>query len=317
MDRRRFLAGSAVATAGAALASSPGVALAQAGARAPLGVQFFTFVGSNGAAMGWDKYAAAMETARRIGYDAIELAGFSGYKPEDIRKRAEALGLAIPSVHIGFDQVFPFLPPQPWGPDTFSQAQDVVYSPVGVVQIARALGPLTRDVGARYATIAGGGKLNFQSVDSIMRFADALNRANAIIRPMGLGLSWHPHAPEFTKLPGGQEPMDLIVKNTDPTIRYELDVYWSALGSGETPMQTIARFGRRLALFHLKDMDRDKKIATPGDGTFDFAAIKAAVAAAKIDDAYFFVERDGAPDPIDAATRSYAALHRLGYGQRA
>src|ERR1044072_3721186 len=101
MDRRQFLAGTAVAAAGAALGAAP--ALAQA-ARVPLGVQFFTFVGSTGAAMGRDKYAARMETARKIGYDAIELAGFSGYKPENIRKQAETLGLAIPSVHIGFDQ---------------------------------------------------------------------------------------------------------------------------------------------------------------------------------------------------------------------
>jgi sugar phosphate isomerase/epimerase len=218
-------------------------------------------------------------------------------------------------VHIGFDQVFPFLPPQPWGSDTFSQAQDVVYSPVGVVQLARALGPLTRDVGARYATIAGGGRLNFSSVDNVMRFADALNRADAVVRPMGLSLSFHPHAPEFTKLPGGQEPMDLIVKSTEPTIRYELDVYWSALGSGEAPTATIARFGNRIGLFHLKDMDRDKKIATPGDGTLDFAAIRAA--AARLDNPYFFVERDNAPDPVEAATRSYAYLHRIGYGVRA
>jgi sugar phosphate isomerase/epimerase len=314
MDRRQFISGTAAA--GAAMAAQPGPALAQAGARVPLGVQFFTFVGGQGAAMGWEKYSAAMATVRGIGYDGIELAGFSGYKPDVLRKRADDLGLAIPSVHIGFDQVFGFLPPPPFGPDTFSQAQDVVYSPVGVVQIARALGPLTRDVGARFATIAGGGTLNFKTVDNIMRFADGLNQANAIVRPMGLTLSWHPHAPEFTKLAGGQEPMDLIVRNTDPTIRYELDVYWSTLGSGETPAATIARLGGRLGLFHLKDMDKDKKIATPGDGTFDFAAIKTA-ALAKVANPYFFVERDGAPDPIDAATRSYAFLRKLGYGVRA
>ena len=295
-------------------ASAAGLARAQ-GARVPLGVQFFTFVGRNGAQMGWEKYSAAMETVRKIGYDGIELAGFSGYKPEEIRKRAEELGIAIPSVHIGFDQVFQFLAPPPMGPDSFSQAQDVVYTPVGVVQLARALGPLTRDVGAKFATIAAGGTINFSSVDNIMRFADGLNKANAIVRSMGLTLSFHPHAPEFTKLPGGQEPMDLIVKNTEATIRYELDVYWSMIGSGEAPAATINRIGNRLGLFHLKDSDKDKKIATPGDGTIDFAAIK--TAAAKVENPYFFVERDGATDPLDAATRSYAYLKKLGFGLRA
>jgi len=95
-----------------------------------LGVQFFTFVGRNGAQMGWQKYSMAMESVRKIGYDGIELAGFSGYKPEDIRKHANELGLAIPSVHCGFDQVFGFLPPPPLGPDDFTLAQDATYTPV-------------------------------------------------------------------------------------------------------------------------------------------------------------------------------------------
>lgn len=309
MNRREFVTG--ITAAGAALTIPK--AFAQS-ARVPLGVQFFTFVGRNGAALGWDKYSAAMEVARKIGYDGIELAGFSGYEPATLRKRAEELGLDIPSVHIGFDQVFPFLPPQPWGPDTFSQAQDVVYSPVGVVQIARALCGPTRDVGARFATIAGGGKLNFTTVDNVMKFADALNKANVIAKEKGVALSFHPHAPEFTPIEGGKVPFDLIVANTDPSIRYELDVYWSLLGSGEAPDKTINRFAPRLALFHLKDMDKEKKIATPGEGTIDFAAIKAA--AQKVQAPYFFVERDGATDAAATALSSYTHLRKQGYGLR-
>jgi sugar phosphate isomerase/epimerase len=311
MDRRAFI----VRAAATAAVLGMGEATAQSAVRVPLGVQFFTFIGRNGASMGWDKYSANMEVARKIGYDGIELAGFSGYKPEDILKRAKDLGLDIPSVHIGFDQVFPFLPPPPLGPDSFSQAQDVVYSPVGVVQLARALTGPTRDVGARFATIAGGGKVNFATVDNVMRFADALNKANVIAREKGVALSFHPHAPEFTPIEGGKVPFDLIVANTDPSIRYELDVYWSLLGSGEAPELTINRFAPRLALFHLKDMDKDKKIATPGDGTMDFAAIR--TAAQKVQAPWFFVERDGATDPVATAESSYKHLRQLGYGMRA
>jgi sugar phosphate isomerase/epimerase len=112
--------------------------------------------------------------------------------------------------------------------------------------------------------------------------------------------------------------MNVIVENTDPSIRYELDVYWSTLGGGDgDAVATINKFGNRLALFHLKDMAKgDKKIATPGEGIFDFAAIKKA-AVAKVQNPYFFVERDGAPDPVATAIASYNYLHKLGYGQRA
>jgi sugar phosphate isomerase/epimerase len=285
-----------------------------AGKNAFLGVQFFTFVGRNGAQMGWDKYSAQMDAVRKIGYDGIELAGFSGYNPEDIRKRASGLDLAIPSVHCGFDQVFGFLPPGPLGPDDFALAQDATYTPVAIVQIARAMSGQVRDVGAKYVVIAGSGKLNTSDLDHINRFAEAMNEANKIVQQKGLILSFHPHAPEFTPVQG-KVPFDVFIERTDPSIKYEVDVYWSTLGGGDgDPVAVIHKYADRIGLFHLKDMDKDKKIATPGEGTFDFAAIK--TAAEKCDNPYFFVERDNAPDPLAAATSSYAYLHKLGYGQR-
>jgi sugar phosphate isomerase/epimerase len=316
MNRREILKAIPLAAAGSALSIQSLRAFAQA-SNVPLGIQFFTFVGANGAKMGWDKYSAAMETARKAGYDGIELAGLSGYKPEDIKKRATELGLDIPSVHCGFDQVFGFLPPPPMGPETFSQAQDATYTPVAIVQIIRAMAGPVRDLGARYAVVAGGGTLNFKTLDNIMRFADGMNKANVLAKEKGLTLSFHPHAPEFTPV-DGKVPMNVIVENTDPSIRYELDVYWSTLGGGDgDAVATINKFGNRLALFHLKDMAKgDKKIATPGEGIFDFAAIKKA-AVAKVQNPYFFVERDGAPDPVATAIASYNYLHKLGYGQRA
>jgi sugar phosphate isomerase/epimerase len=315
MNRRDLLL--ALGAAGALAAADTTLAQPTRRPRLWLGIQFFTIVG-NGATVGWQKYSDYFGQIRQIGYDGVELAGFSGYQPDAIRKRAESAGLEIPSVHIGFDQVFDFLPPRPWGPDTFSQAQDVVYSPAGVVQLARLLCGPTRDVGASFAVIAGGGRANFATVDSTLRFADALNQANDIALSKGVALSWHPHAVEWTPSYGGQTPFELIVQHTDPSIRYELDIYWSAAGSKQAPQDTIRRDASRLALFHLKDMARDHSIATPGDGTFDFAAIERAIQADIQPPRYCYVERDGANehDPIGTAHRAYQYLQRLGFGLR-
>lgn len=315
MKRREILKAMGLAMgAGALRFGSFPITAKAAGKNIFLGVQFFTFVGSKGAQMGWEKYSTAMESVRKIGYDGIELAGLSGYKPEDIRKRASDLGLAIPSVHCGFDQVFGFLPPPPLGPDDFTLAQDATYTPVAIVQIARAMSGPVRDVGAKYVVIAGSGKLNTSNFDHVNRFADAMNDANKLVREKGLILSFHPHAPEFTPLEG-QVPFNVLIQRTDASIKYELDVYWSTLGGGDgDPVAVIHKYADRIGLFHLKDMDKDKKIATPGEGTLDFAAIK--TAAEKCDNPYFFVERDNAPDPLAAATVSYQYLRKLGYGLR-
>ena len=145
-----------------------------------------------------------------------------------------------------------------------------------------------------------------------MAFADGMNAANRYAREKGLTLSFHPHAPEFTPI-DGQVPFDLIVQNTESNIRYEIDLYWSTLGGGDGgPVDVINRHADRIAMFHLKDMDQDRKIATPGAGTLDFAAIKQA--AMKVDNPYFFVERDGATDPVATAREAYQYLSSLGYG---
>src|SRR5215469_319382 len=233
MERREILKAIGLAIGAAALrfGALPVTAKA-AGKNVFLGVQFFTFVGSTGAQMGWEKYSAAMESVRKVGYDGIELAGFSGYKTEDIRKPASDLGLAIPSVHCGFDQVFGFLPPGPLGPDDFALAQDATYTPVAIVQIARAMSGQVRDVGAKYVVIAGSGKLNTSDLDHINLFAEAMNEANKIVQQKGLILSFHPHAPEFTPVQG-KVPFDVLIERTDASIKYELDVYWSTLGDGD------------------------------------------------------------------------------------
>lgn len=315
MDRREFLT-AAAATAASAFLSSSNAGPQDTGG-APLGIQFFTFIGP-GIGITWEQYSGYMETVRKIGYEGIELAGIQGWKPKQIKDKADELGLQIPSLHIGFDQVFPFLPPRPWGPDiTFAQAQDAVYTPVGVVQLARALSGPARDLGCRFATVAGGGEINFSDVDHIMKFADGLNKANTLVKQKGLMLSFHPHAPEWTKMKDGRTPMDIIIANTDKDILYECDVYWAQKGGGDgDAVATVEKYASHFGLYHLKDVAKGTgDIETPGQGVLDFGAIKAE--ATKFNNPWFFVERDGAKAPTATAQQSYDALHKLGYGLRA
>src|SRR5688572_19288082 len=187
IDRRRFL------QAIAALAASTKLHAAQ---RASIGVQFFTF--NRVAAEGWEQFSAAMKTARDIGYEGIQFAGLMGHAPDKISKRAEELGLKLRSMHIGNDQVRAFRAPD--GP--FTDAQDAVYTPQGIVQLARVNVPLARDLGCEWAVLAASGPANMQSLDSVMRMCEAMNRANEIVRRAGLKLSFHNHAPEFRALDG-------------------------------------------------------------------------------------------------------------------
>lgn len=313
MNRREILAALPLLAAGPAVARWGPYAQAQTPvqrARAPLGIQFFTL--GPVASGGWDQYSAGMETAKKIGYDSLELAGLSGYKPEMIRRRAQELGLGLHSLHMGNDQQRAFIAPGDVG---VANAQDAIYTPLGIVQIARINLPLARDLGCEWGVVAASGHSNFISVDSIRRLCDAFNESNDIAQKMGLKLSYHMHAPDFEPVQG-RMPFEVMIENTDPSIRYQLDVCW-ALAGGKDPVELINQYSSRLVSLHLKDLTQDKKIATAGDGIVDFPGIFAA--SQKIRDPLFYFERDGAPgvDPVREATRGYKYLHTLGWGMAA
>lgn len=307
IGRREVLRSIAVAGIAGAIGSQR--AFAASAGRPSLGIQFFTFNAL--ASRGWEGFAAAMTLVRDLGYDDIQLAGLMGHSPQLIRGKADELGFPLRSMHIGNDQVRAFrVPGRPIG-----EAQDAVYTPRGIVQVARVNVPLARDLGCEWVMLAASGPANMQSRDDVLRMCEAMNRASEIAREAGLRFSYHPHAPDFAKL-GDRTPFDLMLEHTDETIRYELDVAWVVAG-GADPVDIIQRHPRRVTSFHLKDLDRESKAATPGDGVIDFAAILAA--ARRLDDPLFYVECDGAPaeDAAREPRRALAYLQRLGWGRRA
>lgn len=277
--------------------------------RYPLGVQFFAY--SGGGALDWNGFSAAMESARRTGFDGLQLAGLMGHSPDRIRKRAEELGLAMRSMHMGNDQVRAFRAPG----GSITEAQDATYTPLGIVQVARVNLPLARDLGCEWGMIAASGPSSFTSIDAVRRMAEALNKADDIAKAMGLRLSYHNHSLDFTRVEG-RVPFDVLLANTNPRIRFELDVCYVKAGGGDT-VDVVKRHADRIVSFHLKDIDPKGVQATPGDGILDFGAILRA--ATRVDDPLFYLEINlpqGA-DPLAEVNKGYHYLHDLGWGTRA
>jgi sugar phosphate isomerase/epimerase len=292
-------------------AMAPLLALAQASSpaprRYPLGIQFFTFNAL--ASSGWDGFSSAMQAARDIGYDSIELPGLMGQPAAKVRARATELGLALRSFHMGNDQMRAARKPG----QSIQDVQDLVYTPAGILDIARINLPLARDLGCTWGVIAASGRSNFKSREGILTLCDSFNRANRLAREFGLHLSYHMHAADFISVEGFV-PFDLLVENTDASIRFQLDVCWAA-AAGTDPAALIRSHHRRIVSLHLKDLAANRtESATAGDGILDFSQIHAASAA--IEHPLFYVERDGGPgvDPIKEARRAFDYLQPLGWG---
>ena len=91
----------------------------------------------------------------------------------------------------------------------------------------------------------------------------------------GLKFAWHNHAMEFTDLPNGKTPFQIIMEHTTPDyVCAELDVYWVEY-AGKSTIQTINDYKGRIGILHLKDMlkDETRERACPGMGGLDFISI--------------------------------------------
>ena len=312
MTRRDFIHGVPVAAsiglaAGARSANAQGTSLKSAAVRYPLGIQLFSLIGRD-LPRTWEKYSAAIEAAASMGYEFIEPAGLWGFDPQTIRQKAEASGLRVRSLHLGFDQMNE-LPAE----TTMAQAREVVYASENIVPVARATVPVARDLGCEWGVIASSATSSYKSVDSIKRLCNAFNEASVIAKQSGLKFGYHMHSIDFTPV-DGVLPYELLLDQTDPSVRYELDVCWAEAG-GVNPAAFIAKYPRKIGSFHLQDLTSEKKVANPGDGIINFKAIHEA--ARKLDSPMFLVDRDGVTGDARAeqAKQAFRYLQNLGWGK--
>lgn len=92
-----------------------------------------------------------------------------------------------------------------------------------------------------------------QGADGFRRLADALNKIDEKLRPVGLSMGYHNHALEFERMGArGERAFDILVERTEPTVHFILDTYW-VTHAGVDLFETISRLKGRVPVVHLKD----------------------------------------------------------------
>lgn len=273
ISRRQWMAGSA------ALAASFVGAPAMALKAKPIGLQLYTVRELFG-----PDPMGTLEKVAAIGYREVEYGG-GGYDKMDhaaLRKKMDGLGLACPSLHVGYD--------------AFASNFD------GVVKMAKTLGADTVVLpwmapAMRTAEAWGPAVANFN------KWAGELNKA-------GLGFAYHNHDFEFTTRPEGKSLFDRLIADADPKlVKIELDLFW-AIAAGEDPKAIIKRIPGRIYAYHVKDRTVDGKMVSVGAGVVDFADIFTLNKTAGVK--HFYVENDQSPAPyLPDIQTSFTTLSRL------
>ena len=241
-------------------------------------------------------YTVREETARdmpgtlrrisEIGYPAVELAGYSGLTPQDLKTILDDLGLRTSGVHVPFD--------------SWKSNPETVLADMHALDCSHAVVPMVPPE-------------HRKDEASVATLAQDLNRWGELCRGEGVILSYHNHDFEFAPL-GGSTMWDVLVRETDREfISLELDLYWIKYG-GADPESVLRDVGDRVSLVHLKDMAPDDKLSDlpVGEGTLPWNTVLAAAEAVGVE--WYVVEQDNPRDALEDVKTSLQHLRGLADG---
>jgi len=288
MNRRQFLARSALLGSAAWLAAGAPGRLLAASAGKSLGIQLYMVLQAY-----QDDPMGTLKTLKSIGYSEIEAIITSTAKT--LRDQLNEAGLACPSMH--FDSL---------GIDPGIEAAHTLGTQYFVSSMLPAM--MAKMKGSKSATYTR---------DDAKRTAEFANQIGEKAKKAGLQYAYHNHHLEFTDVGNGQTFYDVLLAETDPAlVKLELDCGWVHAG-GKNPADIFKAHPGRIPLMHAKDFlpstsPNEFPGAELGRGTVDYKPIMAAADAAGLK--HCFVEQEGPfnrMSQLEAARVDYAYLRPL------
>ena len=148
----------------------------------------------------------------------------------------------------------------------------------------------------------------YGSEKGVQELIKLYNEASKFAQSNGLTFGLHNHWWEFRNKTGNTFPFDLLHRELDPEIFFELDVYWIKV-AGMDPVTAIQRFGKRVRLLHMKDgpavyhdslaTDNPDPMTALGKGTLNIPAILQASEHVK----YLVIEMDKTSSDVFVALK--------------
>ena len=82
--------------------------------------------------------------------------------------------------------------------------------------------------GANFITVTGMYRFDYSDEKQVAELAGRLNKAGEILAKSGIGLLYHNHNVEFSRLKSGKTPYQILVEETDAAcVNFEFDSYWA------------------------------------------------------------------------------------------
>jgi len=299
---RRGLLGAGAALVGATLSGGASAAATPFFQRhkLPVGIQLYS--------LGPDlakELDAQLATVAKIGFKSVELAGYLGRTPAELRAAFDKAGLSCPSAHIS-----------PKGPGGFSGDLSKLADEMHVIGVKSVMMPIFYIPDRLGADLrAAGVKM---TADDWKWNADFLNEKAAGLKKSGIAVGYHNHNFEFAPL-GDTNGMEILLKGTDPAVvTFEMDAGW-VTAAGHDPLALLKAHPGRFTQMHVKDVKATTKTnfelkqdpTEVGSGMIDWKKLLPAAYAGGVRGFYYEQEPPFAHPRLESAKISYDYLAKV------
>jgi len=233
-----------------------------------------------------------LEKVAKAGFKEVETYGFSikdqfwGLTPQELKKILDDNGLKAVSGHYSY---------------LIDDNEAELNAAIAAAKV----------LGSEYVTVPWLDQSIRKKADDYKKLAIKINKAGQVCKDAGIRLAYHNHNFEFDKH-GDTTGYEILLSGTDKSlVDFELDLYW-VVRSGKDPIKLFKENPGRFTMWHVKDMDKNKKEwnTEVGQGSINFKTI---FAAAKLSGMkHFFVEHETnyKPNPIESVAASCAYIKK-------
>ncbi|MBN9503146.1 MAG: hypothetical protein BGO01_17470 [Armatimonadetes bacterium 55-13] len=233
-----------------------------------LSVQLYTLRNPLG-----ENFAGTLKALKAIGFEYVELAGYNGLSPAEVKKILDDNGLKVSGAHYGLDAL---------------KDVDAIVADSHTLGNENVILPWISEE---------------QYKNGWVEFAMELEPLARAYQDKGLTFSYHNHAFEFEN-PVPSTFAEMWDKTEPDLIQAQLDLGWITV-AGEDPVAWIEKLGKRVSSVHLKDYsgNRERHDIEAGKGVINWEPILQKCEELGVP--FGSIEMDNTPDePITSVRRS-------------
>jgi sugar phosphate isomerase/epimerase len=221
-----------------------------------------------------------LAAVKKIGYPAVEFAGYYDRSAKDLRKLLDDNGLIACGTHTPYESV---------QGDKLKETVE-----------------FNRTIGNKFLIVPW-----MNEAKSKQEWLDRAKLFNEIadkVKPDGMWVGYHAHQHDFNQIEG-VTAWDVFFGNTKPEVIMQLDTSNCCEG-GADPVAVLKKYPGRARSIHIKAFGGGPD-AVIGEDKVDWKAVFA-FCESKGKTQVYVLEHESGKDPLDAVKRSYEALKKMG-----